>query len=142
LDRAETCGPSRAVRRPACHRSRTARRHTAGGSRLVPLRVRDASVVDLLTEAPRSRRQFGCTRSRILPRPRAAVCGLLEVSGGNVEYAPGRCASKGQGSEEVMFLRKVSSIVLVGIAIMLTTATAGYAAPGQGGGVAGHGGGF
>ena len=41
-----------------------------------------------------------------------------------------------------MFLRKVLSIVLVGIAIMLTTATAGYAAPGQGGGVAGHGGGF
>ena len=41
-----------------------------------------------------------------------------------------------------MFLRKVSSIVLVGIAIMLTTATAGYAAPGHGGGGAGHGGGF
>ena len=37
-----------------------------------------------------------------------------------------------------MFLRKVSSIVLVGIAIMLTTATAGYAAPGHGGGFAGH----
>jgi hypothetical protein len=40
-----------------------------------------------------------------------------------------------------MFLRKVSSMVVVGIAILLVTATAGHAAPQQGGGFAGHSGG-
>jgi hypothetical protein len=41
-----------------------------------------------------------------------------------------------------MFLRKVSSIALVGIAILLTTVAAGHAAPAHSGEFAGHAGGF